>query len=142
VKNKTCKKLFLQKIFLERKKRPEKRKNVDIIQISEEKIIGFNVAENLILSNENCKILAIKVFGEDFFMSEEEIKPQYEVLPEEGIFAIFGKEETTGETVFIKISPEEKTALRFAKILNENKVSVRHARDVLRDILFETFFEK
>lgn len=75
-------------------------------------------------------------------MIGDEIKPQYKVVPEEGIFAVFGKEGTTGETVFIKISPEEKTALRIAEILNKNKVSVRHARDVARDILLESLFGK
>ncbi len=75
-------------------------------------------------------------------MSGEEIKPRYTVVSEKGIFLIFGKEETTGETVLIKISLEEKTALRLAEILNKNKVSVRHAKDVATDILIEPLFEK
>ena len=73
-------------------------------------------------------------------MSGDEIKPRYIVVPENGIFSIFGKEETTGETVFIKISSEEKTALRLAEILNGNKVSVLHAKDAVRDILLEPLF--
>ena len=75
-------------------------------------------------------------------MSGEEIKPSYTVVSEKKIFSVFGKEETTGETVFIKISPEEKAALRLAEILNKNKVSVRNAKDVVRDILIEPLLEK
>ena len=75
-------------------------------------------------------------------MSGEEIKPSYTVVSGRKNFLIFGKEETTGETVFIKISPEEKTALRLAEILNKNKVSVLNAKDVVRDILIEPLLEK
>ena len=75
-------------------------------------------------------------------MIGEEIKPSYTVVSGKENFLIFGKEETTGETVFIKISPEEKNALRLAEILNKNKVSVLHAKDVVKDILIEPLLEK
>ena len=71
-------------------------------------------------------------------MNGGEINPIYEVVPETDTFGIFGREETTGETVFIKqLSKERKTADYLAKILNKNKVSVHHAKDVLRDFLID-----
>ncbi len=71
-------------------------------------------------------------------MSGEGINPQYEVVSEKESFGIFGREETTGETVFIKqLSKEKKTVSCLAKILNSNKVSVYHAKDVLKDLLIE-----
>ena len=71
-------------------------------------------------------------------MREKEINPIYEVVSETDSFGIFGREETTGETVFIKqLSKEHETAIYFAEILNRNKVSVHHAKDVLRDFLIE-----
>ena len=71
-------------------------------------------------------------------MREKEINPIYEVVSEEDTFGIFGREETTGETVVIKrLSKERKTADYLAKILNKNKVSVHHTKDVLRDFLMD-----
>ena len=71
-------------------------------------------------------------------MSEAEISPQYEIIAGENLFGIFGKERTTGETVLInKISSEEKIVLEIAEILNKNKVSVHHTKDVVRDLLIE-----
>ena len=71
-------------------------------------------------------------------MNGGEINPIYEVVSETDSFGIFGKEKTTGETVFIKrIAKEKSCALRLAEILNKNKVSVHHAKDVLRDFLIE-----
>ena len=71
-------------------------------------------------------------------MNGGEINPIYEVVSETDSFGIFGKEETSGETVFIKrVSKERRTAEYLAEILNKNKVSVHHAKDVLRDFLIE-----
>ena len=71
-------------------------------------------------------------------MNDGEINPRYEVVSEKETFGIFGREETTGETVLIKqISKERETAAYLADILNRNKVSVHHAKDVLRDFLIE-----
>ena len=71
-------------------------------------------------------------------MDDDEVKPIYEVVFEGERFGIFGREKTTGETVFIKrIAKEESCALRLAEILNENKVSIHHAKDVLKDFLVE-----
>ena len=71
-------------------------------------------------------------------MVGEEIYPHYSVFCGKDDFGIFGKEDSSGETVFIqKVSQEAKTAFRLAKILNENKVSVHHAKDVLKDLLLE-----
>ena len=91
-------------------------------------------------TTENCKLLVTDIaFGKrGFFTYDEEIKPVYEVVFEGEWFGIFGKEKTTGETVFIKrIAKEKSCALRLAEILNENKVSVYHAKDVLKDFLVE-----
>ena len=75
---------------------------------------------------------------EGIFTGDEEIRPEYEVVFKGEWFGIFGKEKTTGETVFIKrIAKEKSCALRLAEILNENKVSVYHAKDVLKDFLVE-----
>ncbi len=71
-------------------------------------------------------------------MREKEINPIYEVVSETDTFGISGREETTGETVVIKqLSKERKTADCLAKILNKNKVSIHHAKDVLRDFIIE-----
>ena len=71
-------------------------------------------------------------------MGDGEIKPIYKVVFESGMFGISGEEETTGETVVIKrIAKEENCVLSFAEILNKNKVSVHHAKDVLKDLLVE-----
>ena len=74
-------------------------------------------------------------------MDEDEIKPIYKVVFEGESFGIFGKEETTGEKITIKrIAKEKSCALRLAGILNENKVSIHHAKDVLKDFLVEPLF--
>ena len=71
-------------------------------------------------------------------MNGGEINPIYEVVSETDSFGIFGREETTGETVFIKrLSKERKMVEHLVKILNIDKVSVHHAKDVLRDFLIE-----
>lgn len=69
-------------------------------------------------------------------MDDGEIKPIYKVVFELGMFGISGEEETTGEAILIKqISKERKTVAYLAEILNKNKVSVHHAKDVLKDLL-------
>ena len=71
-------------------------------------------------------------------MDEDEIKPIYKVVFEGESFGIFGKEETTGEPFFVKeISKEGKTVSEIADILNRNKVSLCHAKDVIRDFLIK-----
>ena len=69
-------------------------------------------------------------------MDDGEIKPIYKVVFVLGMFGISGEEETTGEAILIKqISKERKTVAYLAEILNKNKVSVHHAKDVLKDML-------
>ena len=71
-------------------------------------------------------------------MSEGEINPQYRVFRGEKGFGISGKELTTAETVSIEhISKSEEFAKELAAILNDSKVSVHHAKDVIRDMLLE-----
>ena len=75
-------------------------------------------------------------------MNDGGINPKYEVVSEANTFGIFGKEETTGESVLIKkVSPEAETVFRLAEILNKNRVSVHHAKDVLRDLVLESLLE-
>ncbi|MBR6657407.1 MAG: hypothetical protein IKL18_04460 [Oscillospiraceae bacterium] len=75
-------------------------------------------------------------------MNDGEINPKYEVVSEANTFGIFGREEKTGESVLIKkVSPEAETVFRLAEILNENRVSVHHAKDVLRDLVLEPLLE-
>ena len=69
-------------------------------------------------------------------MEDDKINPVYRVIYESGTYGIFGKENTTGKTVLIKqISCDEKTVLKIAGVLNKNKVSVFHARDVIFDYI-------
>ena len=69
-------------------------------------------------------------------MSEGDINPQYKVIRGESGFGISGKELTTEETVLIKrVSESKEFADRLAGILNDSKVSVHHAKDVIRDML-------
>lgn len=75
-------------------------------------------------------------------MNEGEINPKYEVVSEANTFGIFGREEKTSESVLIKkVSPEAETVFHLAEILNKNKVSVYHAKDVLRDLVLEPLLE-
>lgn len=75
-------------------------------------------------------------------MEQEEINPEYRVIGEEEMFGIFGEEKSTGEKVFIKqISPEPETVFRLAEILSKNKVSVRHAKDVIKDCLLMPLYK-
>lgn len=68
-------------------------------------------------------------------MESEEISPSYSVFYKEGKFVINGKEKSSGKEVSFAVFAEEKTVLEFAEILNRNKVSVHHAKDVVRDML-------
>ncbi len=68
-------------------------------------------------------------------MEGEEITPSYSVLCEEGKYIISGIESSSGEKTRIVLSTEEKEAFELMEILNRNKVSVHHAKNVIRDIL-------
>ncbi len=75
-------------------------------------------------------------------MEQEGINPEYRVIGEEEMFGIFGEEKSTGEKVFIKqISPEPETVFRLAEILSKNKVSVHHAKDVIKDCLLAPLYK-
>ena len=90
----------------------------EIVNTFDVSSLGF--AGDVVFDSESRKITALIIKGRAKF------------------FGIFGREETTGETVVIKqLSKERKTADYLAKILNKNKVSVHHAKDVLRDFLIE-----
>ena len=75
-------------------------------------------------------------------MEQEGINPEYRVIGEEEMFGIFGEEKSTGEKVFIKqIAPEPETVFRLTEILNKNKVSIYHAKDVIKDLLLTPLYE-
>ena len=72
----------------------------------------------------------------------ERIKPHYAVVFDGEFYGIFGKEETSRETVLIKrISYDKYSAEKIAAMLNENEVSVLHAKDVIRDFVLTFVFE-
>ena len=72
----------------------------------------------------------------------EEIKPHYAVVFDGEFYGIFGKDETSGKQVLIKrVSYDKYSAEKIAAILNENAVSVLHAKDVIRDFLLAFVFE-
>jgi hypothetical protein len=82
--------------------------------------------------------LAFLSFFGGFFMGKDEIKPVYKVVSEKEVFGISGKEETTGESFVLKgISEDEKMVFKIAELLNKNKVSICHAKDVIRDFLLK-----
>ena len=75
-------------------------------------------------------------------MCLKEIDPFYKVIFKNKMYGIFGKEKSSGETVLIKgISPEEKTVYKIVGILNKNKVSVFHAKEVVRDLVTEFLYK-
>ena len=75
-------------------------------------------------------------------MFEVSIDPDYSVICKSGFFGIFGKENTTGETFEItEVSSDRETVFKIAEILNRNKVSLIHARDVIRDIVLSPFLK-
>ncbi len=70
------------------------------------------------------------------------IDPDYSVICKSGVFGIFGKENTTGETFEVGgISSDRETVFKIAETLNSNKVSLIHARDVIRDIVLSPFLK-
>lgn len=72
------------------------------------------------------------------FMEGEEINPRYEVSCESGVFGINGTELTTGDAVSVgRVSKNREFAEELAALLNDKKVSVHHAKDVIRDMLLE-----
>ena len=75
-------------------------------------------------------------------MEQGEIDPKYQVIGEEEMFGIFGEEKSTGEKVFInRISPEPETVFRLMEILNKNKVSIYHAKDIIKDLLLTPLYK-
>ena len=75
-------------------------------------------------------------------MCLKEIDPFYKVIFKNKMYGIFGKEKSSRETVLIEgISPEEKTVYKIVGILNKNKVSVFHAKEVVRDLVTEFLYK-
>ncbi|MBQ6877447.1 MAG: hypothetical protein IJO22_03480 [Oscillospiraceae bacterium] len=75
-------------------------------------------------------------------MCLKEIDPFYKVIFKNKMYGIFGKEKSSGETVLIEgISPEEKTVYKIVGILNKNKVSVFHAKEVVRDLVNDFLYK-
>ncbi len=75
-------------------------------------------------------------------MQESEIYPKYEITCKNGAYGIFGKETISGETFSVDcLSKDSDTVLSLVALLNENKVSVHHAKDVIRDIVLKPLFE-
>lgn len=75
-------------------------------------------------------------------MKGEDINPRYKIISEENWFGIFGKDLTTGETVLLcKISQNEDFAKEITMLLNDNKVSLCHAKDVIRDRFMKILVE-
>ena len=75
-------------------------------------------------------------YEEEILMDEEGIKPCYDVLLKCGKYIVEGTESTTGEKVFIETQSGDEFFVRgLADFLNRHKVSVVHAKDVLRDRL-------
>ena len=68
-------------------------------------------------------------------MQNKMIDPVYEVVAEKGSYRLFRTEHTTGESVSFGKVADIETAFYLVGILNENKVSVHHAKDVVRDTL-------
>lgn len=69
-------------------------------------------------------------------MDKTDINPQYKAELRAGKFVIIGTENTTGESVVIEDIPGGKDfASELSDILNRNKVSVCHAKDVIKDRL-------
>ena len=73
-------------------------------------------------------------------MSKNLTEPIYDAVFEHGAFTILGMDKISGETVVINNLPfDEKAVLNFVRILNKNKVSVFHAKDVVRDMVLSSF---
>ncbi len=69
-------------------------------------------------------------------MDGEGINPRYEVLCDSGVFGINGTELTTGDKVSVRrVSKDRAFAEELAALLNDKKVSVHHAKDVIRDMV-------
>lgn len=79
----------------------------------------------------------VRVFGGGFIMGKGEIDPKYEVSYDNGVFGITGTEQTTGERVSVGLNLKSgEFAEELVALLNDKKVSVHHAKDVIRDRLF------
>lgn len=75
-------------------------------------------------------------------MLGEESESHYEVVFKDGEYLISGKSKSDGEKIsFENLHFSEKTAKEIVFILNKNKVSLCHAKDVIRDFIMEKFEE-
>ena len=73
-------------------------------------------------------------------MSKNLTEPIYEAVFEHGAFSIFGRDKISGENAVINNLPfDEKAVLNFVRILKKNKVSLVHAKDVVRDMVLSSF---
>ncbi len=75
-------------------------------------------------------------------MEGDGINPQYKVVLDCGFYGIKGEELSSGETVLVgRVSKNEEAAKEYADFLNRNKVSVHHAKDIIRDMLIEPLLQ-
>ena len=102
----------------------------------------FDKTINLKSQAINCKILVKKVWLDkrEFFMSGEESASHYEIVFKKSGFGILGENRRTGEKIcFENLYFDKNTAEEIVFILNKNKVSRCHAKDVIRDKILENF---
>ncbi len=75
-------------------------------------------------------------------MDGEGINPHYEVIQKASAFYIIGMELTNGDKVSVGCLTKEKAfAEELAALLNDKKVSVHHAKDVIRDRLVASMLD-
>lgn len=68
-------------------------------------------------------------------MYEKAIDPHYEIISSGSEIYIDGTENTSGDKIRIKIPGGEAFARELAELLSDKKVSVIHAREIIRDKL-------
>lgn len=69
-------------------------------------------------------------------MNGDKIKPCYKAVFQNKNGVIEGTETTSGEKVLLEGLPTDYISIqKIADILNQNEVSVHHAKEVVRDIL-------
>ncbi len=73
-------------------------------------------------------------------MCGEEPDPRYELISEGSELEILGREMTTGEEMrFTKLYFDKSRAEEIVFLLNKNKVSLCHAKDIIRDKILNNF---
>ena len=69
-------------------------------------------------------------------MEEESSSPEYQFVCADGVCEIFGKDKTAS---LGKVFLDAETVSEIVGILNRNKVSAVHAKDVIRDFIVSRF---